>query len=82
MFNLCVNCTYLSVSRRNAVGEISKIQPQLRSNCSVCNPIIYPVVYKQYHVIVSSEYAEKKYSVLAITGRPRQMNVALSNIEF
>ena len=31
MFNFSIDCTCLSVSRRNAVGENSKIKPQLLS---------------------------------------------------
>ena len=54
MFNFCIDCTYLSVSRRNAVGENSKILRQIHSHCSVCHPIIYLFVCKQYHVIPSS----------------------------
>ena len=69
MFNFFIDCTYLSVSRRNAVGENSKIQLQLRSHFSACNLIIYPFVYKQYHMIVSGAIVEPAYTELCLEGK-------------
>ena len=45
------------ISRRNVVGENSKILPQLRSQLQCVSPIIYRFLCIQYmyHVIISSD---------------------------
>ena len=39
MFNFCIDGTYLSVNRVNAIGEYSNISPQLRTEFHCASPI-------------------------------------------
>ena len=55
MFNFSMDCTYLSVSRVNAIGENSNLSSQLRAELHCVSPIIDKFVCIQYHVILSSE---------------------------
>ena len=55
MFIFCIDCTYLSVNRINAIGENLNLSSQLWSELQCVSPIIYRFVCIQYHVILSSE---------------------------
>ena len=66
MFIFCIDCTYLSVSRVNAIGdpENSKILPQLRPQLQCVSPSIYRFVRIQYHMILSSVLHRQIFAML------------------
>ena len=43
MLNFCIDCTYLSVNRVNAIGENSNFSSQLRTEFHCVSPIPYNV---------------------------------------
>ena len=43
MFNFCIDCTYLSVNRVNAIRENSNFSSQLRAEFPCASPIPYHV---------------------------------------